>query len=75
MRIWLKNPLSILIEESVDARGGIVIEGKKIQQIIAYDKQPSEKVDQIVDASKHVILPGLINTHHHFYPDTNTRIS
>ncbi len=67
MRIWLKNPLSILIEESVDARGGIVIEGKKIQQIIAYDKQPSEKVDQIVDASKHVILPGLINTHHHFY--------
>ena len=24
-------------------------------------------VDQIFNASEHVILPGLINTHHHFY--------
>jgi len=67
MKIWLKNPLSILIDDGTDARGGIVTEDNKIIEILALGEQPSEKVDQTFDTSEHVILPGLINTHHHFY--------
>lgn len=64
MRIWLKNPLAILCDH---AGGGVVIDGSVISEIVANGKAPSKPVDQVFDASEHVILPGLINTHHHFY--------
>ncbi len=67
MKIWLKNPLAIFIDDSTNAGGGIVVENRKILEVLAQDEQPSRDVDQIFDASEHVILPGLINTHHHFY--------
>ena len=74
MKTWLKNPLAILINENAnsdvskkDGRGGIVIENDKILEIIALGANPSTPVDQTIDASEQVILPGLINTHHHFY--------
>ena len=67
MRIWLKNPLALFIDDAIDGRGGIVVENSKITEVVARGGRPSEKVDQIFDASEHVILPGLINTHHHFY--------
>ncbi|MCJ8310658.1 MAG: 8-oxoguanine deaminase [Rhizobiaceae bacterium] len=64
MRIWIKNPLSILAD---NAAAGIVVEGGKIVEILNAGAQPSSPVDQVFDASEHVVLPGLINTHHHFY--------
>lgn len=66
MKLWLKNPLAIL-EASNSAQAGIVIQDKRIIELVAAGQQPSTKVDQVFDASQHVILPGLINTHHHFY--------
>ncbi len=62
-RIWLKNPLAILAE---NAQGGIVVEGSRIVEKIAAEKRP-ENIDETIDCSALVILPGLINTHHHFY--------
>ncbi len=69
MKTWIKNPLSILIdnENEIDARGGIVITDNKITETLALGQKPSEHVDHVFDASEHVVLPGLINTHHHFY--------
>jgi len=67
MRIWLKNPLALLVDEAVDAGGGIVIQNNIITEFIKPGQQPDQAVDQVFDASEHVILPGLINTHHHFY--------
>ena len=64
MRIWIKNPLSILAD---NAAAGIVVEGGKIVEILNTGAQPSAPVDETFDASEHVVLPGLINTHHHFY--------
>ncbi len=64
MRIWLKQPLAISID---DASGGLVVENNTISEIVPMGGSPSAPVDQVVDMSRHVILPGLINTHHHFY--------
>ncbi len=67
MKIWIKNPLDILIDAKRDGRGGIVVVDNKISEIIPLGGQPSTSVEQTFDASEHVVLPGLINTHHHFY--------
>ena len=63
-RIWLKNPLAILAH---NADGGLVIEHNTIVQCLASGQSPDPPVERVFDASEHVILPGLINTHHHFY--------
>lgn len=64
MRLWLKNPLAVLAE---NAGGGLVVEGSRIIELVPAGKQPSQPVDEVFDASRHVIIPGLINTHHHFF--------
>ena len=70
MKLWLKNPLSILAE---NAGGGIVVEGTSIVELVPSGAQPSLPFDSVFDASSHIILPGLINLHHHFY-QTLTRV-
>lgn len=66
MRTWIQNPLAILVDDGVDAGGGIVVDSD-IVEIIASGQAPGLPVDHVFDASSHVIIPGLINTHHHFY--------
>jgi 8-oxoguanine deaminase len=66
-RLWLQSPLAILCADDQDARGGVVIQSGKIVELVAQGQQPATAVDRIFDASAHVVLPGLINTHHHFY--------
>ena len=70
MKTWLKNPLSILAE---NAGGGILLEGSCIIELVPAGKEPSSEYDSVFDASRHVIIPGLINLHHHFY-QTLTRV-
>lgn len=64
MRLWIRNPLGIVAEA---AAGGVVVEGAVIAELVAAGAAPAAQVDDIFDASAHVVLPGLINTHHHFY--------
>ena len=63
--LWLKSPLAILADG--DSAGGVVVRGKQIVELVAAGKVPVSAVDEIVDCSRHVLLPGLVNTHHHFY--------
>ena len=64
---WIKNPQAIFTANQEDARGGVVIQDSKIIELVPLGKQPTTHIDSIEDASNLVMLPGLINTHHHFY--------
>ncbi len=66
-RIWIKNPLAIFTANDLDACGGLVIENGRITEVLGKGQQPSTPCAQVFDAREHVVLPGLINTHHHFY--------
>ena len=70
MKLWLKNPLSILAEKS---GGGLVLDGTRIVELVPSGKTPETAFESVFDAGQHVILPGLINLHHHFY-QTLTRV-
>jgi 8-oxoguanine deaminase len=62
MRLWIANPLAILAD---NAAGGVVIENGRIAELVQDGVSPVH--DAKFEASEHVVLPGLINTHHHFY--------
>lgn len=64
MRLWLKSPVAVLADE---AGGGIVVEDGCIAELLPPGKAPGRPIDETFDASRHVVLPGLINTHQHFF--------
>ena len=64
---WIKNPLAVYTGSLQDARGGLVIKGNTILELVSLNSEPSYKIDTVVDARQHVVTPGLINAHHHFY--------
>lgn len=61
---WLRNPLAILAE---NAGGGLVVDANRIVELVPSGKEPQTPGCAVFDAGTHVILPGLINTHHHFF--------
>jgi 8-oxoguanine deaminase len=63
MRLWIKDPLACLAEK---AERGIIVDGQKIVELVPKGVEP-KAVANVFDASRHVLLPGLINTHHHMY--------
>lgn len=63
-RLWIKQPLATLDSACAD---GVVIENGCIVEIVGRGESPSTPVDEVFDARQHVMLPGLINSHHHFY--------
>lgn len=62
--LFIKAPLAILAE---DAAGGVVAADGNIVELVAAGRKPRRHYDAVFDASRHVVLPGLVNTHHHFY--------
>jgi 8-oxoguanine deaminase len=61
--IWIKDPLAILAD---GAERGIVVRNGKIVELVPRGGQPTTSAASFA-ADNHVVLPGLINTHHHFY--------
>jgi cytosine/adenosine deaminase-related metal-dependent hydrolase len=46
--------------------GGLFIRDGRIEQVGMTKELPSE-ADEVLDLRDHILLPGLVNTHHHFY--------
>ncbi|MFN8655885.1 MAG: 8-oxoguanine deaminase [Candidatus Obscuribacterales bacterium] len=46
--------------------GGMFIEGGVIKQVDTTDKLP-QTADTVIDMKGQLVLPGLVNTHHHLY--------
>jgi len=65
--LWIKKPQAIYTANQQDASNGVLILGNTIIELVATGCQPSLPYDQVFDASNHVVMPGMVNTHHHFY--------
>lgn len=46
--------------------GAIFVRGNVIEQVGAGADLP-QAADEVIDATGHVVIPGLVNTHHHMY--------
>ena len=47
-------------------RASVLVRGRAIEAIGPADAMPRE-ADEVIDARGHVVVPGLVNTHHHMY--------
>jgi len=62
--IWIKDPLAILAD---GAERGVVVRDGRIVELVGAGKLPATSGTVAFEAGAHVVIPGLINTHHHFY--------
>jgi len=63
MRLWLKDPIAVLAD---GAERGLVVADGRIVELVG-TKGPATACDTVFDAGRHVVIPGLVNTHHHFF--------
>ena len=68
---WIKNPLKVWTGNQLgsthSADGGIVVSGDRIVELVPQGATPTRNIHNTLDASGCVVMPGLINCHHHFY--------
>ncbi len=68
--LWIKDPLAILGD---GAERSVVVQDGRIVELVAAGRTPTTPDVKRFDAGEHVVMPGSINTHHHFY-QTLTRV-
>ena len=76
MTTLLVKNAEVLVTMDSDRReiagGGLFVRDGWIEQVGAAGELPAS-ADEVLDLSDHVVLPGMINTHHHLY-QTLTRV-
>lgn len=64
---WIRQPSAVFTANDLDAAGGIVVRDDRIVELVGTGEEPATPAATVFDASRKVLLPGLINGHHHFY--------
>ncbi|MEJ2210579.1 MAG: 8-oxoguanine deaminase [Anaerolineae bacterium] len=67
--LLLKNATLLVTMDDEGRRlagGGLYVEDNVIRQVDSSDRLPPT-ADRVIDAAGMVVLPGLVNCHHHFY--------
>ncbi len=67
--LLLKNATSLVTMDAQRreiAGGGVFIEDNRIAAVGRSDELPAD-ADEVIDLAGHVLLPGLVNTHHHMF--------
>lgn len=64
--ILLKNIFCLMTDPMKDTQSGVdlLIEGNKISRI---GRNPEVEAERVIDCSSCAVVPGFVNTHHHFY--------
>lgn len=62
--LLIKNALAVITPEELIHDGAVFIEGNIIKEV---GTQLNCQADKIIDAQGKVVIPGLINTHHHMF--------
>ncbi len=62
--LWIKDPLAIFAD---GGERGVVVKDGRIAELVPAGREPGTPDVKTFEAGEHVVLPGLINTHHHFY--------
>ncbi|MFT3672655.1 8-oxoguanine deaminase [Aestuariivirga sp.] len=68
-RLLLKNALVLLTMDEARrelAGGSVLIDGNRIASIHGTGETLPD-ADEVIDCTGHVVMPGLVNTHHHMY--------
>jgi 8-oxoguanine deaminase len=66
--LLIKHALLVTMDDhqSEFPDGGLFIRDGLIEKV-GHAKDMPETADEVLDLSGHILLPGLVNTHHHFY--------
>ena len=65
MRTWIKDPVATWTGNELQAPNGVIVEDSTIIELVI--DEPASTWDIIHEASDCVLIPGLINCHHHFF--------
>lgn len=69
-RTLLIRNAAVLVTMDADRReiagGAVLVEGNRIAAVGRAADLPAS-ADTVIDAAGHIVLPGLVNTHHHMY--------
>ena len=80
--MWIREPSIVYgIEQPASAQtappsdgyaafksvGGLILNNGKVDKVLAQGEAYRGPVDEVIDAQDLIVMPGLINTHHHFY--------